>query len=44
MKNKIKQVVSCDGPGFSDEYIVANIDKIFEMAPKMKHLNWSVIS
>lgn len=43
LDKKIKQCVSLDGPGFSDEFIVANLPHILAMRKVMKHYRWSLV-
>lgn len=43
LNTKIKQCVSMDGPGFSDEFINANKEHIADMKGVMKHYRWSVV-
>lgn len=43
MQNKIIQCYSYDGPGFSDEYIVANRDAINRFGNKITHYQWSIV-
>ena len=43
MKDKITQCVSFDGPGFSNEYIAANADKIAQSSGKITHYQWSFV-
>lgn len=44
LDKKIKQCVSLDGNGFSDEFINANKDHIIAMSGVMKHYRWSFVS
>ena len=44
MRDKIDHVISFDGPGFSEEYIQAHMDRIQKIADKMDHYQWSVVS
>lgn len=41
--NKINQVVSFDGPGFSKEYIKSHEEAINKAAPKVTHYKWSTV-
>ncbi len=41
MQDKINQVVSFDGPGFSDEYLDAHADQIERVKDKMTHYSYS---
>lgn len=41
LDTKIKQCVSMDGPGFSDEFIRANREHIANMKGVIKHYRWS---
>lgn len=43
MKAKIKQCLSLDGPGFSEEYILAHRQQIQDCKGKLTHLQWSAI-
>ena len=43
LDDNIKQCVSLDGPGFSQEFIMANLDKITKMSGVMKHYSWSLV-
>ncbi|MBQ0027960.1 MAG: DUF2974 domain-containing protein [Lachnospiraceae bacterium] len=44
MREKIDHIISFDGPGFSDEYIKKNLDRINNMAGKMDRYQWSWVS
>lgn len=41
MQEKITQVVSMDGPGYSNKFLESRADDIEKMAPKMEHIKWS---
>ncbi|MCD8103796.1 MAG: DUF2974 domain-containing protein [Lachnospiraceae bacterium] len=43
MQDKIDQVVSYDGPGFSDEYLDAHADQIDRVKDKMTHYEYSLV-
>lgn len=43
LDTKIKQCVSMDGPGFSDEFIRANREHIANMKGVIKHYRWSFV-
>jgi Protein of unknown function (DUF2974) len=43
LDGKVQQIVSFDGPGFSDEYIDAHRHLIDMMSPKMTHYQWSIV-
>lgn len=43
LDGKIKQCMSLDGPGFSDEFIRLHREEIEKMAPVMKHRRWSFV-
>lgn len=44
IRNKIDHCISFDGPGYSQEYISANKDKIEKVAGKIDHYQWSWVS
>lgn len=43
LDDKIKQCISFDGPGFSDEFIARYHDEIAAMSGKMTHYQWSLV-
>jgi hypothetical protein len=43
LQDIISQVVSFDGPNFSDEYIDAHREAIDNMSGKMKHIQYSIV-
>ncbi len=43
LQDKINEVISFDGPGFSDEYIQAHEAGIERMNGKLKHYEWSLV-
>ena len=43
LDNKLKQTVSLDGPGFSNEFLAEHAAEIDRMNSKMKHIRWSFV-
>lgn len=43
LAKRIKQCVSLDGPGFSDEFLKEYSSEIAQMSGKMKHYQWSFV-
>ncbi|MBQ7186002.1 MAG: DUF2974 domain-containing protein [Ruminococcus sp.] len=43
LDNKLKQTVSLDGPGFSNEFLKEHAAEIDRMSSKMKHIRWSFV-